>query len=463
VDAVPGSFRDPGGRVYRSGGRIFRTVMPSAAADFEAASASGLLARLVGRGQLLAHEPVDAGLLGDFALGAAHVLEHPRLPFVSHPYEWTFGALKAAALLQLDLLLEALAAGFTLVDASAYNLQFIGTEPVFIDTLSFRRYQPGSYWLGHRQFCEQFLNPLLLRSHLGLDFHAWYRGAPGGIPAADLDRLLPWWRKLSPNVAMHVSLQASLQAGAGASKKAEAAVARRDFSAKAIADIARGLRVWIEGLEPARSRRTTFADYERDNTYTEADSAMKAAFAADFARAAKPKLVLDLGCNTGRFAEAVLAAGADYLVGLDADTGALDHAFARARRRRLRLLPLHMDLSDPSPELGWRQAERAGLARRSAESCDAVLALALVHHLAIAGNVPLVQVVDWLLELAPRGVVEFVPKSDPMVARLLALREDVFPDYDEQSFVQALSTRADIVADATVPGTGRRLFRFERR
>jgi hypothetical protein len=127
------------------------------------------------------------------------------------------------------------------------------------------------------------------------------------------------------------------------------------------------------------------------------------------------------------------------------------------------MLPLHMDLSDPSPELGWRQAERAGLARRSAESCDAVLALALVHHLAIAGNVPLVQVVDWLLELAPRGVVEFVPKSDPMVARLLALREDVFPDYDEQSFVQALSTRADIVADATVPGTGRRLFRFERR
>jgi ribosomal protein L11 methylase PrmA len=460
--AIPGSFRDPAGRVYRVGDRIFRTVMPAAAADFASVRATGLLDRLVADGRLVRHDIVDPEALGAAGEGAAYVLEHPRLPFVSHPYEWPFAALKAAALLQLDLILDALPAGVALVDASAYNLQFVGAEPVFIDTLSFRPYVEGSYWLGHRQFCEQFLNPLLLRSHLGLDYHAWYRGALEGIAAADVDRLLPWWRKLSPNVLMHVSMQAKLQRGSGAREKAQAAIGRRDLSRKQYMDIVRGLRVWIAGLEPAGDKRTAFADYADHNTYSADDTAMKAQFVAGFAGAARPRLVLDLGCNTGRFGEAVLDGGADYVVGLDGDTVALDRAFANARRRKRRLLALHMNLSDPSPDQGWNQGERAGLARRCAESCDAVLALALVHHLSIAGNVPLPQVVGWLVSLAPRGVIEFVPKGDPMVQRLLALREDIFPDYAEDAFVRALESRARIVARETVPGTGRVLFGFER-
>jgi ribosomal protein L11 methylase PrmA len=160
---------------------------------------------------------------------------------------------------------------------------------------------------------------------------------------------------------------------------------------------------------------------------------------------------------------AALRGGAGYVVGLDADRVALDRAYARARADKLAFLPLHIDLSDPSPDQGWQQCERAGLARRCAESCDAVLALALVHHLAIANNVPLPRIVEWLLQLAPRGVVEFVPKADPMVQRLLALRADIFPDYGEEAFMHALSAHAQIVSEATVTGTGRRLFRFERR
>ena len=461
TQSVAGSFRDPGGQVFERGGRIFRTVMPPAAAAFESVRASGLYDRLIERGLLQPHQVVAPAELGEAAAGASHVLEHPRLPFVSHPYEWPFAALRSAALLQLDLLLEALASGFTLADASAYNIQFRGAEPVFIDTLSFRPYVEGGYWLGHRQFCEQFLNPLLLRAKLGLGHHAWYRGSPQGIAATDLDRLLPWWRKLSPNVFMHVRLQARLQAAPNAREKAQAAVASGGLSRKGFVDIVRGLRVWIEAMEPAPAGATAFARYAEDNTYSADDNAMKEAFVAEFARATRPGLVLDLGCNTGRFARAALDGGAAHAVGLDSDLLALDRAFAQARTRRADFLPLYMDLSNPSPDQGWQQSERAGLARRCAAGCGGVLALALVHHLAIAGNVPLPRLVEWLLELAPRGVVEFVPKSDPMVQRLLALREDVFADYGEEAFVQALSARAAIVAQATVPGSGRRLFRFE--
>ena len=462
LEAIPGSFRDPGGRVYRSGTRIFRTVMPSAAEDFEAVEASGLLARLVERGLLLGYEHVAPSLVGEAAHGARYVLEHPRLPFVSYPYEWPFAALKSAALLHLDLMLEALQSGAMLVDATAYNVQFRGAEPVFIDTLSFRRYVPGSYWIGHRQFCEQFLNPLLLRACFGIDQTTWYRGAMEGVSGQDLDRLLPWWRKLSPGVLMHVTLPARLQGRPNARESATTVYRKQSLPPSALAHMLRGLRRWIARLEPARSGATAFANYANDNTYDESDREVKSRFVAEFVAAARPRMLLDLGCNTGYFAEVALAAGAQGVIGVDGDKDAVEQAYVRARSANRPILPLVMNLGDPSPERGWAQRERAGLWQRCQESCDAVLALALVHHLAIAGNVPLAQAVEWIVSLAPTGVIEFVPRADPMVARLLALREDIFADYDEATFMAALSARATIVAQTTIPGTARKLFQFAR-
>lgn len=437
--------------------------MPSASTDFERVTATGLFTRLIERGALIPHTPVDRAVLGEAGAGASLVLEHPKLPFVSYPYEWTFGALQAAALLHLDIQLEALQHRVALSDASAYNVQFLGAEPLFIDTLSFRPYAEGSYWVGHRQFCEQFLVPLLLRSHLGVNHHAWYRGSIDGIPVADLERLLPWWRKLTPNLLMHVALPARLQQRARARESARHAIRKQNLPAGSFAAILRGLRDWIGSLRPAPNTGTVFQDYASNNTYSAADNEIKSRFVATFVADARPEVVLDLGCNTGRFAAVALGAGARYVVGLDSDTGSLDRAYADARRQRVKLLPLHMNLADPSPRQGWQQNERSGLEERCAESCDAVLALALVHHLAIAGNVPLARVVDWLVGLAPSGVIEFVPKADPMVQRLLALRDDVFEDYSETAFLAALEQRAEVVEQEAIPGSGRSLFRFQRR
>ena len=174
--------------------------MPMAADDFDFVRGSGLIDELHSRGKVIGEQIVDAALLGEHAADAHYVLEHPRLPFVSYPYEWSFSALKAAALLHLDIQQAALKKGVTMTDATAYNIQFIGPRPVFIDSLSFRRYQEGEYWAGHRQFCEQFINPLLLRSFNGIPHNAWYRGELEGISAENLSRLLPWRSRLSWNV-----------------------------------------------------------------------------------------------------------------------------------------------------------------------------------------------------------------------------------------------------------------------
>ena len=455
--AEPGSFRDPSGRVYRRDGRIFRTVLEPAVADFEFVRSTGLLQRLARDGLALAAEPVNASVLGDLAAGARYVLEQPKIPFISYPYEWSFLALKSAALCHLEVHLEALDHGVTLSDASAYNVQFEGARPVFIDALSFRHYRDGDLWVGHRQFCEQFLNPLLLRATLGIPHNAWYRGSPEGIGTVEFKRLLPLRRKLSWNVLTHVVLQATFQKAAekdGAIVES-GRLERGRLPLAAYRRMLKRLHKWIEGLKPADSGKTPWAEYPSAKSYSAAETKAKKAFIRDFASAVRPGMVWDLGCNTGDFSEAALEAGAGYAVGFDADQGALDKAFARAEAENLAFLPLYLDAANPSPSQGWEQRERQGLMERA--SADAVLALALVHHLAIARNIPLDRLLGWLVDLAAQGVVEFVPKSDPMVQRMLRLREDIFEDYTEEHFLHCLRERARIIKSETVTPEGRRL------
>jgi ribosomal protein L11 methylase PrmA len=459
VRPEPGSFRDPGGRIYWYGDRVLRTVMPSAVEDFTYVESSGLIPHLIDRGMLIAQTQRPTDLLGAAAGPAAYLLEHPKLDFISYPYEWPFPALQAAALLQLDLYLEALDRAVTLSDATAYNIQFDGVQPIFIDRLSFRRYVDGEFWLGHRQFCEQFLNPLLLRAKFGIPHNAWLRGSPEGIGAAELSALLPLRQKLSWRVLTNVVMQGSLQK-TRSSDAHSAVVGKLRFPKPAFVRLLRGLRTWIESLHPADRRPTTWQAYSRQHSYRGTEMEAKRNFVARFVSESRPRIVWDIGCNTGDYSAAALQAGAHRVVGFDFDQGALDLAFDRARSERMAFLPLFLDVTNPAPDQGWSQRERRGLHARATADC--VLALALIHHIAISKNVPLADVVAWLTALAPRGVIEFVPKADPMVIELLRLREDIFPDYDEEHFVACLQQRARIVAREKVSATGRTLFAFER-
>jgi len=456
----PGSFRDPSGSVHLVGRRVFRTVLPPARDDFEAAEERGFLSRLVDEGRLVPHRRVDAAEAAGLGLDAPVVLEHPRLPFVSWPYEWPFPALRAAALFHLDLQLDALAAGFTMSDASAFNVQFRGPEPVFVDTLSFRRYRDGEYWLGHRQFCEQFLNPLLLHALVGVPYSSWFRGSPEGLPAADLAPMLRLRHRLSWKVLAHVTLQARFQDAASRGRAARVSAARA-MPREGLVSMLGALRRWIAGLEAGGPRRTAWSHYAGETSYVPEEAQAKSEFVRDFVGRFRPETVWDLGCNTGDYAVAALEAGARRVIGFDADHGAAGRAFERAKRERLDFLPLVVDVASPTPSQGWAQEERAGIRERA--EADAVLALALVHHLAISRNVPLERVVSFIVGLAPAGVIEFVPKSDPMVAELLRLREDVFPGYGEPLFLDCLRSRAEIVSTARVSSTGRVLVSFRRR
>ena len=454
----PGSYRDPAGRVVIKDERVFRAIFEAGREPFERALAAGVFQRSIERSQLLGMEPADIGVLSGLDPEPCHVVEHPRLSFVSYPYEWCFSALKAAALFHLDFQLALLGDGFTLSDATAYNIQFRGTKPVFIDHLSIIPYSDGQPWIGQRQFAMQFLNPLLLWAKKGVAPNAWYRGSLEGIAPEDLLPLLSWRDKLSFTVLAHVMAQAKLQQRAikagPASPGKPSTLPRKSFEGILI-----GLRSYIAGLSlPAAE--TEWGNYDTNNSYDAEKRTAKHAFVARMVEQTRPSQLFDIGCNSGDYTQTALDHGANNVVGFDFDFGALEAAFARFSKTDAPVLPLWLDATNPSPAQGWASAERKSFGQRA--DADAMIALAFIHHLAIARNVPLDMAVDWLISLAPSGIIEFPDKDDAMVRKLLSTRQDIFPDYTEEAFVAHVSARARIVESERIEGSNRLLLRYER-
>lgn len=452
VRAEPASFRDPAGRVFYDDEQVLRGLGPRAADDWRALAATEFFPRFVADGKICATEETGAQT-DDWAL----VLRHERIPFISHPYEWSFAMLRDAALLHLEILQAALAEGLTSKDGTAYNLQWRGAAPVFIDVGSFEPARDGEPWAGYRQFCQTMLYPLMLQAHLGLDFQPSLRAAVDGIEPAKMRKLFGGGRRFRPGVLKHVHLHDAVQSRNAGSSTGEVRAELRDagFSRELVRATVRALDKLVRRLDwqPPASHWT---GYQQTCTYSDEDRAAKAAFV----EAALPKdtgLVLDLGANDGTYSR-IAARHARYVVAVESDPAVVDDLYRRLRADgERRVLPLVMDLADPSPGIGWRGRERASFADRA--DADVVLALAVIHHLAIGRNVPLPDVVDALAGMGRRVVVEFVEPDDPMARRLLANKpEGLFPGYRRDVFERLLAERFTIERREELPSGTRTLY-----
>ena len=450
------SFRDPSGFVYRADGVLYRQVNASYGADYEQLMTSGLYRALVGNGWLVSHEEVEP------TRGAWRTLRPEVVPYVSYPYEWAFSQLKDAALLTLDIQLLALKHGMTLKDASAYNVQFIGSRPVFIDTLSFERYQDGSPWIAYRQFCQHFLAPLALTSRVDPRLRRMQAAFIDGVPLDLASRQLPLRTWMRPGLATHIHLHARSQQRHQAAGRDLQPVKARQISKALLVALVDGLRRTVSGCRmPAAT--TEWGDYYDDTNYTAEAMSAKESLVAQMVDALAPAggIVHDLGANTGRFSRIVAESGR-YVVAHDIDELAVERHYLHNRSNRVpRVLPLLLDLTNPSPSLGWASHERASAIERIAGGT--VVALALVHHLAISNNVPLPQLASFFAQVARELVVEFVPKDDSQVRRLLATRQDVFPDYTIEGFERAFAAAFAVERREAVTGSTRVLYAMRRR
>ena len=429
--------------MFRRNGVLFRQVNASYEADFALLESSGLQAELVDAGLLVAHERADLRLAPDPV--AVAVLRPERVPTISYPYEWCFSALKDAALLTLEVARRALGKGMTIKDASAYNVQFLRGRPVFIDTLSFERYVEGEPWVAYRQFCAHFLAPLALMANVDVRLGLLLRPHLDGIPLDLASSLLPWKTHLKPGLQMHLHLH-----GKATRQVATETVKKAFLSKTGLLATLDSLRGTVEGLrwDPTG---TQWEGYYADTNYTDDAMTEKQRLVGAFLEGIEGTC-WDLGANTGEFSRIAAERGLET-VAWDVDPGAVERAYLA---KIPGVLPLLQDLTNPSPGLGWAGEERDSLTSRG--PVDVVMALALVHHLAIGDNVPLGQVAAYFARLGRRAIVEFVPKEDSQVRRLLASRRDVFPTYDLEGFEAAFSKRFEIESKAPIEGTLRTLY-----
>jgi hypothetical protein len=437
----PGSFRDPESRVFYADEQVYRSLSKEGLEDFEALAASGLL----DDERIVATERADgvAGLEGLLAKETAGVLRHELIPFVSYPYEWTFSMLKDAALVQLDLLLAALEHDLVLKDSSPYNVQWRGAKPVFVDVGSFERLRQGEPWIGYRQFCMLYLYPLLLQSAKDVPFQAWLRGSIDGIApqqfrslASGRDRFRRGW---FTNVFLHAKLEQRYGDRGGEVKRD---VKKAGFNKQILVANVRKMRKLVGRLEWSPPEGVWVAYGER-NSYTDDDAKRKDDFVREVATSREWDLVWDVGANNGRYSR-IAAEGSKSVVAIDADQGPVELLYRSLRDEGdEKILTLTMNLADPSPGLGWRGVERKALPERGKP--DLVLALAVIHHVAMSANVPVKEFVDWLASLGCSLVIEFPTREDPMVKKLLAPKRDgLHPDYELGFFERCLNEAFEV-------------------
>ena len=441
----PGSFRDRTARVFYSNGSVCRGLSALAWEEWQTVAATSFFSHAMEAGRIVATDVVNpatadaAGVPQEWAA----VLRHQTIPFVTYPYEWCFGMLRQAALLQLDLLEAGLAEGITLKDATPFNIQWIGASPIFIDVASFVRWRPGQPWVGYRQFCRTFLYPLFLQAYKGVAFQPWLRGRLDGISAQECRRLMSWRDMLRPGIVSHVIAQSRFEYHyADTARDIRRELSQAGFDKRLISMNLAGLKKLVAHLSWAPPA-SAWSDYTCRNSYEQVDAGEKERFVEAALASRKRHIVWDLGCNTGRFSK-LAAKYAECVVAIDSDHESIERLYGELCEGAVRnVLPLVMDVSDPSPGLGWRGVERRPLIERGRP--DVVMCLALIHHLAITANLPIADLIDWLAEVGAAVVIEFPTPDDAMVKRLLLNKDSSYTDYAVEYFEKALGARFHVL------------------
>ena len=446
------SFRDPSGFIFLENNVLLRQVNICYKEHYEQLMATGLYEKLAGQGLLIQHDEVDVGRAQDDR--AFKVIKPCKVPFISYPYEWCFTQLKTAALNTLAIHKAAMEHGMTLKDASAFNIQFLNGKPIHIDTLSFEKFEEGRPWVAYRQFCQHFLAPLALMARKDIRLQQLCRIYIDGIPLDLACRLLPLNTKLSPSLLMHLHLHANSQ-----KRYANKSIKLHKVKVSKMAQfgLIDSLSNTVQSLQ-WEPQDTEWADYYADTNYTEQGFDHKKKIIADFIDTIKPATVWDLGANNGTFSRVAAATGC-AVISFDIDPSAVEKNYQQViANNENNILPLLMDLINPSPGIGWANAERSSLMDRG--SVDLLMSLALIHHLAIGNNVPFGAIAETFAHLCSHLIIEFVPKEDSQVQRLLRSREDIFSNYNENHFINSFSEYFSIVNRNTVKESKRVLFLF---
>ncbi len=449
----PSSFRDPSGFIFRHEGRYYRQVNRSYAADYDLLMNSGLYEALTAKQMLIPHRDVNQPVADP--ANAYKTLEPEQVPFITYPYEWCYGQFRDAALLTLNVQRTAMQHGMVIKDATPFNIQFHKGRPVFIDTLSFEKYDETKPWVAYRQFCNLFLFPLYLEYYLKTDIQKIMIAYPEGIPVDITSKLLPLKSSLSLGVWLHVYLQNTVTRNSRTNRDTE------KFSRKKLLQLISHLEGTIQNLN-GRAAKSEWSDYYETSIIGKDYLAAKEQIFREFLQHFTASTALDLGANDGYFSKIMLEAGMN-VVAADSDSRSISKLYKNVKNNAYaNLLPVVVDTANPTPAIGFRNRERASFHERV--KTELVAALAVVHHLVIGRNISLRALANYLGEITERWlIVEWVPREDEKVQQMLASRKDVFGDYTLTIFEESFAEYFNIVKSEKAGTTPRIIYLMEKR
>ncbi len=451
MQILPSSYRDTDGFVFEKHGQVYRFIHPRYETHYNRLMKSGLYNELVLRGWLIAHGEIDDK--NNMGLGEGRVIHPEQIPFISYPYEWSFAMWQDAALLTLKIAIAALENEIILKDATPFNIQFSNGRPVFIDTLSFENYEPGKPWIAYRQFCECFLAPLLLMHYCHPSTNKLFTVYPNGIPLDVLSSLLPKRSRWNVNTFLHIHLQSKIT---GNKKQTPN---NNKLSKQKLEILLKGLTGYVQKLSPKKIK-TNWDDYYTDTISRDNYLLEKTKLVHSFYAGLEFTSVIDLGANNGHFS--LLFDNKKTVIATDADPNCINSLYLKIKKEKIsNILPLVIDLITPSPAIGWNNAERDAISKRL--KARLVLALALVHHLAITNNVPFRLIADWLGSMTNYLIIEFIPRDDEKVKLMLQNREDIFEEYTPENFKATFSDKFQILKEKKIGNTNRILYLMKRK
>ncbi len=445
----PASYRDPSGFIFIRDGIYYRQVNTIYAEDFEVLLSSGLHRELTEKKWLIEHEEIP-----DPGPGIHKILKPRQIDFINYPYEWCFSQYKEAALLTLRIQQLSMTYGMSLKDATPFNIVFEGSRPVFIDTLSFEKYDASKPWVAYRQFCESFLAPLLLAAYHHPDLTRMMLTYPDGIPLEICASLLPFSSRFKSLASLHIHLQAGIKGSVTKSPVKESG-----FSADKLNRILTHLVNGIGSLK-LNKNLSTWSDYYTDTILQDNYLKEKEEQVSRLIHMIPFTSAIDLGSNTGQFA-LMLEKNGKNVIALDIDPLCVERLYQHTAGKQLHITSLVADLVNPAPSLGWDNKERASLLQRL--HADLIMALALVHHLCIGRNLPFDKLAETFSSMGKYLIIEFVPREDEKVKQLLSHREDIFQEYDQEHFRIAFEQYFDLMEMNRIGNSGRTLFLMKKK
>jgi hypothetical protein len=423
----PASFRDPAGFIFSENGVVLRQVNKVYAQHYDHLMQSGLYQALVGRNWMISHHqlPDHPGV----APNCAAVIKPVQLQSISYAYEWSFDMLKDAALLTLSINKMAMAFGMILKDASTFNIQFLQGKPLFIDTLSFESYNADQPWKPYRQFCRQFLFPLVLMSYGFTNAQKFLLTSPEGLSLSFTASLLPFRSWLSLSAILHIHMQQWIGPNTpNLSKPAS-------FSPAKMNHLLTNLQQFIQKMKLPK-KNTNWNNYYQTTILGKNYLEEKAVLVAGLVNDLIFTSAIDLGANSGYFSR-LLAARTIQVIAVDADEYAINELYKKCSLEgEKNILPLLIDLLNPSMALGFMNTERPSFLQRY--NAGLVLALALVHHLYFTGNVPLPRIAILIASLTTRyAIVEFVLAEDEKLQLISVRKQELQAAYTQSIFEEA--------------------------